>query len=366
MKSVYPLESISIEQAKEFQFRMVDEITKEFGGAEFLSIGDLGLVSGYNKPATTLKAEKVIASFFGVQKALFIRGAGTGAIANALFSIKSLTSPNLLIHKAPIYNTTKTSLQMMEIKTVEANFNKLDEINDVMGKNPQISAALIQYTRQNIDDSYDMGEVINVIKQNRDIPIITDDNYAVMKVKKIGVELGADLSCFSTFKLLGPQGIGCIVGKQKYVDYIAARLYSGGSQTQGFEAMDALRGLVYAPLALAVQAQVVEELAGRLNSGEIGEVSSAFIANAQSKVLIVEFKEDIAKEVLQKAQLLGAAPHPVGAESKYEIAPMFYRVSGTFLASDPSIAKRMIRINPMRAGANTVVRILKEALKQGK
>ncbi len=36
-----------------------------------------------------------------------------------------------------------------------------------------------------------------------------------MKVKEIGSELGADLSAFSTFKLLGPEGIGCIVGKKE-------------------------------------------------------------------------------------------------------------------------------------------------------
>ena len=70
------------------------------------------------------------------------------------------------------------------------------------------------------------------------------------------------------------------------------------------------------------------------------------------------------------AQRLGAAPHPVGAESKYEIAPMFYRVSGTFLKADKTLKQRMIRINPMRSGTQTVLRILREsldaAMKEGK
>ncbi|MEG0659906.1 MAG: aminotransferase, partial [Anaerorhabdus sp.] len=84
--------------------------------------------------------------------------------------------------------------------------------------------------------------------------------------------------------------------------------------------------------------------------------------NAQSKVLLVEFDQEIAEEVLIEAEKRGAAPNPVGAESKYELVPMFYRVSGTFLKADPTLKKRMIRINPMRAGKNTVLRILEESV----
>ena len=45
---------------------------------------------------------------------------------------------------------------------------------------------------------------------------------------------------------------------------------------------------------------------------------------------------------------------------------MFYRVSGTFRASDPTIDDRMIRINPNRSGADTIIRILKESIKRAK
>jgi hypothetical protein len=86
------------------------------------------------------------------------------------------------------------------------------------------------------------------------------------------------------------------------------------------------------------------------------------VANAQSRVVIVELDKPVAPAVLERAAALGAAPYPVGAESRYEIAPLFYRVSGTFLRSDPSLGARMIRINPMRAGAETVVSILRRAL----
>ena len=122
--------------------------------------------------------------------------------------------------------------------------------------------------------------------------------------------------------------------------------------------------MTYAPVALAIQAAVNERLVTRLKGGELTGIKDAFLANAQSKVLLVEFAEPIAEEVLKEAEKLGAAPNPVGAESRYEIVPMFYRVSGTFRAADPTITKRMIRINPMRSGDDTVIRILREAMER--
>ena len=43
---------------------------------------------------------------------------------------------------------------------------------------------------------------------------------------------------------------------------------------------------------------------------------------------------------------------------------MIYRVSGTFRAEDKTLEERMIRINPMRSGADTVIRILKLCLEK--
>ena len=60
---------------------------------------------------------------------------------------------------------------------------------------------------------------------------------------------------------------------------------------------------------------------------------------------------------------MGAIPNPVGSESKYEFAPLFYRISGTFRKSDPGLEYRMIRINPMRSGPETILRILENAVK---
>lgn len=79
--------------------------------------------------------------------------------------------------------------------------------------------------------------------------------------------------------------------------------------------------------------------------------------------MLVEFEKEIANIVLEESEKLGAAPNPVGAESKYEMVPMIYRISGTFRKADPTLEKRMIRINPMRSGADTVIRILKESVK---
>ena len=45
--------------------------------------------------------------------------------------------------------------------------------------------------------------------------------------------------------------------------------YSGGCQTQGWEALEVLRGFVYAPVMLAIASETAEEILKRLNDGEI-------------------------------------------------------------------------------------------------
>lgn len=355
----YPLESLTVDEAKKLQFRLVDIITRHFKGSEVLSLGDLGVVSGLNKPSVTLKAEEALAEFFGQEAAALVRGAGTAAIRWGLYSIIK-PGGRLLVHDAPVYPTTKITLESMGLNIVRADFNDNKKL-DMALKSQRVDAALVQYARQRIDDKYDMGEVVNTIKKYN-IPLITDDNYAVMKVEKIGVQYGADLSAFSLFKLLGPEGIGCVLGKREYIEKIVKSNYSGGGQVQGHESMEALRGLIYAPVSLAIQAEVNNEIVDRLNKGEVPGVKNAFIANAQSKVVLVEFEDNIAKEIIKEAEVLGAAPNPVGAESKYEFVPMIYRVSGTFREADNTLDDRMIRINPMRCGSDTVIRILKEAV----
>ena len=359
----YPLRSISLEEAKKKQFRMIDCITRHFNGSDILSRGDLGVRQPDNQPLTTKKAEEAVADFFGCEASIMVRGAGTGAIRYALASVLK-ANEKILIHKAPIYSTTRTSFEMLGLVPVEADFNKKEEIIRVLKENEDIKAALVQHSRQQIEDSYELSEVIETIKKIKDIPVIIDENYAVMKTEKIGCELGADLSCFSAFKLQGPEGIGLVVGKKEYIDRIRKMHYSGGCQTQGHEALDVLRGLVNAPVSLAIQAEVSNEVLERLKNNEVKGIKDAAIVNAQSKVLIVELEKENAREVLKEAEKLGALPNPVGSESKYEIVPLFYKVSGTFLAKDPTLIDKMIRINPNRAGADTVIRILKESIER--
>ncbi|MBQ7223755.1 MAG: aminotransferase class V-fold PLP-dependent enzyme [Erysipelotrichaceae bacterium] len=357
---VYPLQSITLKEAEEKQFRLVDCVMHYFTGSELLTRGDLGVHQPENEPLTTMKAERAIAEFFNAETAILVRGSGTGAIRYALAGAVKAGS-KILIHQAPAYSTTQTSIDMFGLEPVRADYNDLDELVRTLQDN-DVDAALVQYSRQNIADRYDISEVIRTIKETSNIPIIVDDNYAVMKVSKIGSELGADLSCFSTFKLQGPEGIGCIVGKKQYIDRIRKMHYSGGCQTQGWEALEVLRGLIYAPVLLAIQAETIEDVLRRINEGEVSGIKEAFIANAQSKVLLVSFDKPIARKVLKAAEKRGALPNPVGSESKYEITPLFYKVSGTFLKSDPTLIDYMIRVNPNRAGSDTVIRILRESI----
>lgn len=361
----HPLASITLEQATALQFRIVDTVTRYFSGSEVLTMGDLGLAAGLNKPATTQKVEQVFAQVFDAQAALLVRGSGTGALRWALAAAIQ-PGGTLLVHDAPLYPTTQVTAQTMGLRVLRADFNDPQALDRAARQHrDQIAGVLVQQTRQKIDDSYDFCQVIaRLRKLLPGAPIITDDNYAALKVEKIGCQAGAQLSSFSCFKILGPEGVGVLLGDRQYIDTAAGYQYSGGSQVQGHEAMAALRGLVYAPVALAIQSQVGEELVRRLNAGEVPGVKGAFLANAQSKVLLVELEEDCAEELLRITPTLGAAAHPVGSESIYEFVPMMYRVSGTFRAQDPTLEKRMVRINPMRGGPDTIIRILRQGLEK--
>lgn len=362
--NVYPLESINLEEAIKKQYRLVDCITKEFKGFESLQAGDYGINPLNNQPLTTGKVEKVLSDFFDVEDSIFTRGSGTGAIREALAATLK-PGGKILVHTSEIYSTTKTTFEIFGYEEIKADFNDFEDVKNVLSENPDISVCLIQYTRQELHDSYDIGEVIKLIKKiNEDITIITDDNYAVMKVDRTGAELGADLSCLSMFKLLGPEGIGLVIGNKKFIDKIRSFHYSGGSQIQGPEALESLRSLVYAPVQLALQAIQVEKICKRLNSGEIPEIDKAIVANAQSKVILVKFKDSIAKEILNICGEYGAIQYPVGSESRYEIVPMFYRLSGTMRKKDIEYEEYWIRINPMKSGEDTVIGILKKAIEK--
>ncbi|MGL4676116.1 MAG: aminotransferase class V-fold PLP-dependent enzyme [Brevinema sp.] len=352
----FPINTMSIPQAMEYQFKLVDTMAKHFSGTEFLNTGSVGV----SKSSHTQKVESCLADFFEVERCILVRGAGTGAIRWGLFALIP-SGGTILIHDAPIYPTTETSFQMMNLKISRCNFNNFEEVQKTL-QTQAIDAVHIQLTRQQLDDSYQMEDLITAIRQTSpNIPISCDDNYGAMKVPHISARLGADLCSFSLFKLLGVEGIACIAGTTTAIQKIQAVQYSGGSQVQGHESMECLRSLVYTPVMLAQQSTVVDQLADILNKGTLPFIKNALIANAQSKVLLIELREKIAPLLLIQAEKLGALPYPVGAESRYDTLPLFYKVSGTFLQKNPTLASTMIRINPNKAGVNTIIDILSQA-----
>ena len=359
----YPLEFLTVEEAKEIQFKLVDVITKHFSGDEFLSLGDLGVVPSQGRPTTTAKVEETLADFFGADDTVLVRGAGTGAIR---FALQSILRPGdeILIHDGPIYSTTATTMEYMALDLKRVNMNQTEAVVEALRNDQEIKAVYIQHSRQKSSDHYNMYDLIKAIRQISNIPIITDENYTVFKTSYIGTQVGANASCFSCFKLLGPEGIGCVVGDQEITHRIRKMNYSGGGQVQGFEAMEVLRAMVFVPVMAALQAEEISKIAEVINNGLIEGVKAAHITNAQSRTILIELCEPISSKVIEEANKLGAATHPVGAESKYEITPMFYRASGTFIQENPEMKDYWIRVNPMRAGSHTVLRILREAVKR--
>ncbi|MEC5425214.1 aminotransferase class V-fold PLP-dependent enzyme [Virgibacillus sp. C22-A2] len=356
------LPSLTIKEAQQLQFKLVDNMSKHFTGDQFLSLGDLGVSPRYKKPEQTERVERVLADFFGSQKAALVRGAGTGAIRIILSTLLN-AGDSMFIHTAPVYTTTKDTIRMLGIKTKAVDFNDLQSVEEAVRDDEECKIFYIQHARQQPTDTYNLKVIIEMVKRVKpDLPIVVDDNYCAMKAYGIGVEYGADYSTFSGFKILGPEGIGVIIGKEKHINLLQERNYSGGGQVQGYEAMELLRMMTFAPVSLATQNEQVEEVCRKLNEGVIEGIESAYMTNAQSKNVIVELKSPIAQEVIKRSNEFGAATHPVGAESKYEITPMIYRVSGSFIESQPRLKQYGLRINPMKSGASTVLKILDRAI----
>ncbi|CAG9621170.1 aminotransferase class V-fold PLP-dependent enzyme [Sutcliffiella rhizosphaerae] len=358
------LPNMTINEAQALQFRLIDEITREFQDNDFFQTGDVGLHPAYNRPLMTARVERVIASTFDAEACALVRGSGTGAIRVILSQLMS-PGDRCIIHKAPIYMTTKETFRMMGIRINVMDFNNLELLRNQLLTDNDSTVFYIQHARQQPTDTYDLSKVFDLVKEVRpDLPIVVDDNYCAMKMPKIGVQLGADFSTFSGFKLLGPQGIGILLGKKEDIEQIHQRNYSGGGQVQGYEAHELLRSIVFAPVMLATQNEQVEALRDRIAAKEVPFVKEVYITNSQSKNVIIELEQPIAQEVIHEAAKFGAATYPVGAESRFELIPMIYRVSGSFLESQPELKEYGLRINPMKASASTVIRILNQVLEK--
>ncbi|MFJ1579646.1 aminotransferase class V-fold PLP-dependent enzyme [Streptomyces sp. NPDC088147] len=354
----FPLATVTLEDAAQRQFRLLECTAAHFEGPRLFE-ADAGVVPGLGRPRTTARVEAVLADYFGAEDAALVQGAGTGAIRAALAAAVSPGDP-LLIHRAPVYRTTAVTLRGLGVRTTEADFNDPAALRRAL-ESGAFSWAYVQHTRQRLADSYDPGEVLAACRA-AGVRTVVDDNYAVMRVPASGVELGADASCFSLFKLHGPEGVGAVVGSRDLIGHVRADNYSGGGQVQGHQALDALRALTHVPVLWALQSRVGAEIAERLAAGEVPGVAEVRIANAQDRCLLVRLDRPVARELPAVAARYGAAPYPVGSNSRYEIAPLVYRMSGSSLDDSPELADWTVRINPMRAGADLVIGILRRSL----
>ena len=212
----YPLYSRTVEEATELQFKIVDSATRRFEGHQVLDLGDLGVVRGTNKPLQTMRVEQVFADTFDAEAACLVRGAGTGALRWALAAVIQ-PGGTLLIHDAPIYPTTGVTAQTMGLKLLTANFNDLDNLRAVLEENRgKIDAVLVQQARQKPDDSYDSCQVIALCNELAPgVSIVTDDNYAALKIKKIGCQAGGGAFYLLLLQDSGPGGVGAVVGKKR-------------------------------------------------------------------------------------------------------------------------------------------------------
>ncbi|MGW4035820.1 aminotransferase class V-fold PLP-dependent enzyme [Streptomyces sp. NPDC004778] len=358
LPETFPLPTVGLEDAVARQFRLLEATAAHFEGDQLFS-ADAGIVPHLGRPRTTARVEAVLADFFGAEDAAFVQGAGTGAIRAALTGALR-EGEELLIHRAPVYRSTEVTLRGLGVRTVEADFNDLDALREALASG-RFRWAYVQHTRQRLGDSYDPAEVIAACRA-AGVRTVVDDNYAVLRTPAAGVEMGADASCFSLFKLHGPEGVGLVTGARDLVARVRGDNYSGGGQVQGHQALDALRALTHVPVVWAVQSRVGAEVAERLAAGEVEGVAQVRIANAQDRCLLVRLDRPVAARLPAVAARFGAAPYPVGSNSRYEIAPLFYRMSSSALDDAPELADWTVRINPMRAGADLVIDILRRSL----
>ncbi|HEY0188070.1 MAG TPA: aminotransferase class V-fold PLP-dependent enzyme [Cellulomonas sp.] len=356
-----PLPAATTEEALVLQQRLVAAVARQFpDGAAFRS--DLGVPPGLGRPEATARAERALADAFGSPAAALVQGAGTGAIRAVLSAGPWAGSERrLLVHQAPDYPTTASTFAEAGAVLVRADANDPDGWAAAVGAVDAPGWVYLQHSRQQLTDRYDLGAAIAVARR-AGRRVIVDDNYAAVRTPRVGTQLGAAASAFSLFKLHGPEGIAVVLGDEDLVDGIHRATYSGGGQVQGHQALDALRALVMVPLNWAAQSRATAEVAERLAAGEVPGIVDARLANAQDRCVIALLDQPVARTVPEIAARFGAAPYPVGSNSRYEIAPLVYRMSSSSLRARPDLAGWTIRINPMRAGADLVVDILTRAL----
>ncbi len=355
-----PLPVISAAQAVDAQQRLVAGVAEHLSdGAVFRA--DAGVVPALGQPETTRRVERVLAQAFEVDDACLVQGAGTGAIRAALSAGPWAEGRRrLIVHDAPDYSTTATTFRDGLVECVRVDFEDLEAVRRVIEGEPT-AWVYVQHTRQRLADAHQPADVI-ALASAAGRRTIVDDNYAVFRAPRIGTELGADVSAFSLFKLHGPEGVGVVLGAGDVIDRVRHANYSGGGQVQGHQALSALQALVMVPLNWAAQAEASVELARALSAGAVDGIVDARLANVQDLCVIALLDEPVAEQLPRWAASQGAAPFPVGSNSRYEITPLVYRLSSSTLEAQPELREWAVRVNPMRAGARLTADLLRRAL----
>ena len=356
-----PLRTTTAAEAREIQQRLVAGLMRHLPDAGLFR-SDVGVVPGLGRPVTTAGVELALADAFEAPAAALVQGAGTGAIRAAL-SAGAWRSPGrrLLVHQAADYPTTAVLFADAGAELVRADANDPRAWEAALADPGCPEWVYLQHTRQQLSDSYELGAAIEAATRHGK-RVVVDDNYATIRTPRIGAQLGAAASAFSLFKLHGPEGVAVVVGDADIVEAVHRANYSGGGQVQGHQALDAVRALVMVPLNWAAQSEASLEVAARLQAGEVPGIADATLANAQDLCVIALLDQPISEQVRAAAATLGAAPYPVGSNSRYEIAPLVYRMSSSSLAANPELAAWSLRINPMRAGADLVIDLLRRAI----
>jgi hypothetical protein len=359
-----PRAVLTLEEAAAWQERFVAIVARHFtGDPGLLGGGDVGMDPELGRPVATASTERVLAEAFEAEDCVLLRGAGTGAVRLALFAAIR-PGATILAHVAPTYLTTRLTLDAMGVRIVTADF---DDERAIVASIAQArpDAVLVQHMRPRLEDRYEVDAVVRVARSaDPGLAVVCDDNYAALKVHRIGVQLGADLSAFSLFKVGAPEGLGCIVGRSGLVESTRQYMLSGGSQVQGPEAIAVIRALARAALPMAHQAVVTRAVAARLSAGEVAGVRRAYSVNTPETTVMVELEQPRAEAVRRVVASLGAAIRPVGMESYHEVVPAFLRPSKSMIEQAPGIEHHVLRISAMRGGADLVIDLLRKGMAQ--
>lgn len=366
-------EHVSLEDAITLQHGLVD-VAQQVMGSDVVFVEDYGQVrelatvgfGGGGRPRATARVEEVLARFFEVEDAVLVHGAGTGSIRAML---NGLVTPGsrILLHHAHPYKTTLPAMRHMGLDVDHVNLDDPSALERSLQENPP-DTVYFQHVPQQLGDSHDLEETIGLVRSacGDGTRILVDDNYAVMRSPRIGVQLGADASALSLFKLLSPHPIGAVLADSESVGRIRRDLSSAGCQIQGPQAMAALRALVFAPVALAVQNRTVLAATAAVNEGlgtdDYAYVAEAFAAQPGIRCMVLLFDRPVAEHFLRSAWRNGSPSQSVGEEAQFEFLPLFTYLTSTFLKASPGLEQYAVRVNPMRGGPDTVLRVLRATL----